>query len=513
MKDSNSDLMNFDLPPLNLAEEEGVPRSNHTQKDEVKPVTSHHLFDAMPGENGTVWNAAGSNSIKGFDGPPNFGNNAPYAEPENRDMLNKEVFSSHLTLLDLSSRKLTIVPNNVMSLNNLVYLYLANNKLCQLPDHFFNHFPALQWLDLRYNNLTSLPGPDIDKSHSLHCLLLEGNNIMKLPIELGYVHTLHGLNVRDNPLEMPPEHIIEQGVEEILRYLREKYQEQTQASKQSSEAVEETALEIGVEDDGKEQEEEGEEEDVESKSRVHEIGLEEQQQQQQQQQQDLPQQQGPDLPQQQRQDEEQQQQLFHLSDLKEETNANMEQNSELQSENIPKKHKKDMKKFREYESKILARQKNAKIEYILQKRKDEDSLKKFRQETKLKQKLLTVSVNEIPNTTGDAPFGVYGEYMKMMSREEATKEPVLTKPLPKLVPIEIKKLMSKEKSEKILELEQKIRSHYIRMHERRKKPKGTIAEEVEATKEYMNIAINLQLELEEQRQNLEYRFKAFTADS
>lgn len=112
--------MDFDLPPITLPKEKDALHSHHTQKDEVKPVTSYHFFNVMPGKNGTDRNPIWTNPINSFDAPPNFGNDEPYSERESGDTLTEEVLSNQQTLLDFSSRKLTNIPNIVMSLNNLV---------------------------------------------------------------------------------------------------------------------------------------------------------------------------------------------------------------------------------------------------------------------------------------------------------------------------------------------------------------------------------------------------------
>lgn len=65
------------------------------------------------------------------------------------------------------------------------YLYLANNQIAFLPDGFFEYFPLLRWLDLRYNCLTHLPSISRHGHDELRCLLIEGNAIRRLPLQLG----------------------------------------------------------------------------------------------------------------------------------------------------------------------------------------------------------------------------------------------------------------------------------------------------------------------------------------
>lgn len=111
-------------------------------------------------------------------------------------------------------------------------LYLEGNQLTELPDHFFSKCSNLKWLDLRNNQLKVLP-PSIEKLryilHSLswlptrqdnlfptdyRCLktlLLEGNQLVSLPVQLCRLPHLTGLNISHNPLKNPPRDVIDKG--------------------------------------------------------------------------------------------------------------------------------------------------------------------------------------------------------------------------------------------------------------------------------------------------------------
>ncbi|KAJ0067203.1 hypothetical protein NL108_013062, partial [Boleophthalmus pectinirostris] len=99
------------------------------------------------------------------------------------------------------------------------HLYLEGNELRSLPESLFTSLPNLLWLDLRHNQLQSLP-TEIGYHRCLRTLLLEGNPITELPPELGNVLSLRGLNLRDCPLSYPPHSVLQQGVLGILQYLR-----------------------------------------------------------------------------------------------------------------------------------------------------------------------------------------------------------------------------------------------------------------------------------------------------
>uniref|UniRef100_A0A4W3JVS1 Leucine-rich repeat-containing protein 27 n=2 Tax=Callorhinchus milii TaxID=7868 RepID=A0A4W3JVS1_CALMI len=98
-------------------------------------------------------------------------------------------------------------------------LYLEGNVLASLPENLFYQLPNLIWLDLRNNKLTSLPS-SIGDHRCLRTLLLEGNPIRKLPVELGNLTSLKAINLRNCPIEFPPDNVLHQGLSAILEFLR-----------------------------------------------------------------------------------------------------------------------------------------------------------------------------------------------------------------------------------------------------------------------------------------------------
>ncbi len=82
--------------------------------------------------------------------------------------------------------------------------------------------PHIKWLDLRNNQLISIPNFGLGKHRSLQYLLLSRNRLQTLPFELGKVKTLSALNLDGNPLIHPPISIIKQGIKAIQHYLRDK---------------------------------------------------------------------------------------------------------------------------------------------------------------------------------------------------------------------------------------------------------------------------------------------------
>eukprot|EP00041_Stephanoeca_diplocostata_P020383 m.454164 g.454164 ORF g.454164 m.454164 type:complete len:343 (+) comp21564_c2_seq2:488-1516(+) len=122
--------------------------------------------------------------------------------------------------LDLAKSALAIVPLEIYKFTQLEGLFFEGNQLEYLPDDMFEHLPALDFLDLRNNNLISIPS-SIGMHRRLRTLLLEGNNIENLPLTLGFVETLTALSLTGNPLTSPPRDIVEGGVQSILRWLRD----------------------------------------------------------------------------------------------------------------------------------------------------------------------------------------------------------------------------------------------------------------------------------------------------
>ncbi|KYM88780.1 Leucine-rich repeat-containing protein 27 [Atta colombica] len=141
----------------------------------------------------------------------------PLTPPPNRTPIYNETF------VDLTSTGLTSFPIEMLEKYPAIQmLYLENNNLFELPERLFISLQNLQWLDVRNNLLTSLP--TTIKSHpSLETILLQGNKIEKLPLELGLVPKLKILNVAHNPITTPPKDIIVLGCSSVLSYLRSEW--------------------------------------------------------------------------------------------------------------------------------------------------------------------------------------------------------------------------------------------------------------------------------------------------
>ncbi|KAG5317535.1 LRC27 protein, partial [Pseudoatta argentina] len=164
--------------------------------------------DVLPDSASDVSSIAGKNTIMFV---------SPSTPPSNRTPIYNETF------VDLTSTGLTSFPIEMLEKYPAIQiLYLENNNLLELPERLFVSLQNLQWLDVRNNLLTSLP--TTVKSHpSLETILLQGNKIEKLPLELGLVPNLKILNIAHNPIITPPKDIIALGCSSILNYLRSEW--------------------------------------------------------------------------------------------------------------------------------------------------------------------------------------------------------------------------------------------------------------------------------------------------
>ncbi|KYM99101.1 PREDICTED: uncharacterized protein LOC108777033 [Cyphomyrmex costatus] len=141
----------------------------------------------------------------------------PSTPPLNRSPIYNETF------VDLTSTGLTSLPIEMIEKYPAIQmLYLENNNLPELPERLFISLQNLQWLDVRNNLLTSLP-TSIKSHPSLETILLQGNKIEKLPLELCLVPKLKILNVAYNPIIAPSKDIIALGCSSILNYLRSEW--------------------------------------------------------------------------------------------------------------------------------------------------------------------------------------------------------------------------------------------------------------------------------------------------
>ena len=125
-----------------------------------------------------------------------------------------------IDVLDLNRKEIQRIPSGLcqLDLSSLKYLYLEGNVVCSLPEDFFACLGSLEWLDLRNNKLCKIPN-NVGEHKKVKTLLLGRNQLRFLPAEMGFLKTLTGLNVSENPLEEPPPSVVSRGVYAIKAYL------------------------------------------------------------------------------------------------------------------------------------------------------------------------------------------------------------------------------------------------------------------------------------------------------
>ncbi|XP_034948975.1 E3 ubiquitin-protein ligase LRSAM1-like [Chelonus insularis] len=101
-------------------------------------------------------------------------------------------------------------------------LYLENNNLQELPDELFTKLKSLQWLDVRNNQLKTLPST-IKNHRCLETILLQGNQIERLPLELCLIPSLKSIHLAHNPLVFPSVDVRALGFKAMMDCLREEW--------------------------------------------------------------------------------------------------------------------------------------------------------------------------------------------------------------------------------------------------------------------------------------------------
>jgi len=124
---------------------------------------------------------------------------------------------SDLQVLDVHNNSLEKLPEDIGSLKSLKALYLHNNRIKQIPSNIGN-LKNLQTLNIAGNNLKELPS-SISGLSSLKTLDVSNNQkLVKLPKELGHLHSLESLVLDPDVVTYPGKDITEAGTEAIMRF-------------------------------------------------------------------------------------------------------------------------------------------------------------------------------------------------------------------------------------------------------------------------------------------------------
>jgi len=117
----------------------------------------------------------------------------------------KSVHKDSVFQLDLTKSKLKELPLEVLDFKNLHTLYLGKNKLTKLPENFHT-LNQLQILDLSKNNFSTFPSMLCGMT-SITQLFLGKNQINKLPHCIGQMENLEILDIWLNELSGVPNSI------------------------------------------------------------------------------------------------------------------------------------------------------------------------------------------------------------------------------------------------------------------------------------------------------------------
>jgi hypothetical protein len=149
------------------------------------------------------------------------------------------------TSINLSDKKLDVLPPEVLLLKSLMRIGLAGNRLDSLPLEF-STLSQLKYVNLKNNLLQEIPSAlcqltqleilDVSKNQlvklpdrpgflmNVRVLNLSRNNLSKLPLWMGNMKNLEVLQVNKNPINWPPEDIVncpsEEETEEWLVALK-----------------------------------------------------------------------------------------------------------------------------------------------------------------------------------------------------------------------------------------------------------------------------------------------------
>ncbi|XP_041369004.1 leucine-rich repeat-containing protein 27-like isoform X5 [Gigantopelta aegis] len=380
--------------------------------------------------------------------------------------------SSDSTTIDLGKKGMLLIPEELLELKTLENLYLEGNYLSYLPEDFFEKLPNLKWLDLRSNYLSRIPSSHLGRHQHLKNLLLEGNSLKTLPLELGNIKTLHGLNICNNPLEFPPAEILEKGSHEILKFMQ-----QITAAKSAKFSNGDS---LKLSGDGSESSDDddwdgsmGEYAEYMRRQRClsHELS---------------------------RNSSDNNNNLVGPVPSTAELHRPVSY-TEMRQQHLDKlkraKASGTMESFKSLRKVLLeVRLKSSNKCRSSHTARDESVLKEWRDETKrLKEKKLYESLKkgtkDFIDPVTKAPFGYSDDHLKMPTNEERIKEGIKSahEKVRRPVSPATRRKMEMEKATRVRELEARIKTHTAQMVERRKRPRGNPQQEMEAAQKELAV--------------------------
>ncbi|MGH0132445.1 UNVERIFIED_CONTAM: hypothetical protein FKN15_035952 [Acipenser sinensis] len=391
--------------------------------------------------------------------------------------------------LDLSRKGLQHV-DDLFNISRIENLYLEGNEISSLPDHFFSELSNLVWLDLRNNKISCLP-PGIGQHRCLKTLLLEGNPIKELPIELAMppIEKLKLTGLVKSSLELSEEW---PNDEEMKRF--EKLRMEMVQADEADMGDTDQSFQLVPSIDRAVLTSKGARKTIIARLPKSSLiwilfglfyvslFL----------------------------------YLYNISKVKEYNHIT--QNFHLIIYN--------QGRTTAQERRLLAlkdlKEKQALIE---QRRKDQELLKEWREHSKCMQEKGEMesrqggtALAKSDEVLKNAPYATDPDFYRMLDSRECIKQGSREEH------VRVKKLLTRKSLKEIedaraardRELEYRIRAHIQMMQERRRKSKGTVQEEIDATRTEMEAAQKLQSEVVQRKLErdipLEYRFTAFTGE-
>ncbi|XP_041116769.1 leucine-rich repeat-containing protein 27-like isoform X3 [Polyodon spathula] len=400
--------------------------------------------------------------------------------------------------LDLSRKSLQHV-DDLFNISRIENLYLEGNEISSLPDHFFSELSNLVWLDLRNNQINCLP-PGIGQHRCLKTLLLEGNPIKELPIELEMppIEKLRLTDLVKSSLELSEEW---PNDEEMKRF--EKLRKEMMQADEADMGDTDQAFQLVPSIDRAVLKCKGPRKTIiASLPKRKQVPLKYT---------------FPELPHYDNQSRTtaQERRLLALKDLKEKQ-ALIEQrrNFRMQGCIVTKNTVNCLQSQKQRDLYVVATQKS-------NKEGDQELLKEWREHSKCMQEkgemesrqggMALVKSDEVLK---NAPYAVDPDFYRMLDSRECIKPG--SREEQKLLTRKSLKDIEEARAARDRELEHRIRTHIQMMQERRRKSKGTVQEEIDATRTEMETAQKLQSEVVQRKLErdvpLEYRFTAFTGE-
>lgn len=107
-----------------------------------------------------------------------------------------------LKVLDVSRNKLTTVPKDISALTNLAAINLSTNCLTDFPA--LSLCTKLNVLDLSHNKLQSFPDVCVDSLSALSDINLKGNEIESIPGDIVHLVSLKHFSLAENKIKTVP---------------------------------------------------------------------------------------------------------------------------------------------------------------------------------------------------------------------------------------------------------------------------------------------------------------------